>query len=287
MRKSVYMGICLLCLLVFQGVAWMLFHAQGDRGLACKPSPTALITPALRFERTGDSVRLIGRVASRDLVLLFEDAARGSLPAFQLSNELELDPSVSTPAYLRGMHTMVGLLTQTAPEGTILLEGQRVVLSGQVPDAITKHELEAKARGRLPRGLELTVLLVVSAAGSRQLAQQAKAEIESTRLNFRFGSTRLTQEALYQVEPLVELAKSDSVNGLRIVGYTDSKGPALFNKRLSMKRSRAVAKMLGKLGVKGKLEVDGKGERNPASDNRTRAGRAKNRRVQFQVIEGG
>jgi outer membrane protein OmpA-like peptidoglycan-associated protein len=72
---------------------------------------------------------------------------------------------------------------------------------------------------------------------------------------------------------------------LRITGHTDSTGSASRNAELSLARADAVkAYLLGK-GVDGKrIETVGAGPNEPIADNKTAAGRAKNRRIEFAVL---
>ncbi len=70
----------------------------------------------------------------------------------------------------------------------------------------------------------------------------------------------------------------------RVEGHTDSKGSDKFNKSLSQKRADAVSGYLAKKGVKsGRLLPTGFGEERPIDSNRTNDGRARNRRVEFNV----
>lgn len=73
---------------------------------------------------------------------------------------------------------------------------------------------------------------------------------------------------------------------VEVQGHTDNKGAPKLNKGLSGNRADAVTKALIKLGIdKKRLVSKGYGEEKPIADNNTEDGRAKNRRVQFVVIE--
>lgn len=70
----------------------------------------------------------------------------------------------------------------------------------------------------------------------------------------------------------------------RVEGHTDSKGADRYNKKLSQSRANSVAVYLTSKGVKtGRLEPVGFGEERPIDSNRTNDGRARNRRVEFNV----
>jgi OOP family OmpA-OmpF porin len=70
-------------------------------------------------------------------------------------------------------------------------------------------------------------------------------------------------------------------------GYTDSVGPASYNLKLSEMRAKAVAKALEERGIDAsRLTAKGFGESNPIASNDTPEGRAKNRRVEVDLIPG-
>jgi outer membrane protein OmpA-like peptidoglycan-associated protein len=69
---------------------------------------------------------------------------------------------------------------------------------------------------------------------------------------------------------------------VRIVGHTDSTGNDAINDPLSVRRATSVRDYLGDRGVSAaRVEVSGRGSREPVADNGTEAGRAKNRRVEI------
>ena len=71
---------------------------------------------------------------------------------------------------------------------------------------------------------------------------------------------------------------------VRVEGHTDSVGNAASNKRLSQRRAEAVRDYLVKKGVKSqRLRPMGWGEEQPIASNKNKAGRAENRRVEFNI----
>jgi len=73
---------------------------------------------------------------------------------------------------------------------------------------------------------------------------------------------------------------------LEVKGHTDNTGAAARNKQLSAARADAVVKALVKRGIAQKrLSSRGYGQEKPIADNATEAGRHKNRRVQFAILE--
>ena len=73
---------------------------------------------------------------------------------------------------------------------------------------------------------------------------------------------------------------------IRVEGHTDADGDDLSNLRLSQDRARAVVDALVGRGVdRARLDWAGFGETKPLDSNRTAAGKAANRRVEFLIIE--
>ena len=69
------------------------------------------------------------------------------------------------------------------------------------------------------------------------------------------------------------------------VGHTDSTGPDSHNQKLSVRRADSVKNFLVEKGVeKNRIYTEGKGSTQPVADNKTREGRAKNRRVEVEVV---
>ena len=89
----------------------------------------------------------------------------------------------------------------------------------------------------------------------------------------------------YRDEVQAEMSRADKI---KITGHTDSTGAADYNQKLSLRRAEAVRDYLISLGADaGKMEVSGMGETNPIADNKTKEGRAKNRRVEVDIIGVG
>ncbi|CKS36101.1 outer membrane protein OmpA [Mycobacterium tuberculosis] len=69
------------------------------------------------------------------------------------------------------------------------------------------------------------------------------------------------------------------------VGHTDSIGTVAYNQRLSVRRAEAVKAFLVSKGIeRNRVYTEGKGKSQPVADNKTKEGRAKNRRVEIEVV---
>ena len=69
------------------------------------------------------------------------------------------------------------------------------------------------------------------------------------------------------------------------VGHTDSIGTDAYNQKLSIRRAESVKAYLQSKGIDAnRVYTEGKGEKQPVTENNSSAGRAKNRRVEIEVV---
>ncbi|MDO9257490.1 MAG: OmpA family protein [Bacteroidales bacterium] len=103
---------------------------------------------------------------------------------------------------------------------------------------------------------------------------------------FNFDKTVLVTKFIKDLDDVVASMKENSDTKLSIEGYADSQGPAAYNMKLSEKRADFVINYLAKQGIsKDRLSKFFLGEGKPAADNKTKDGRAKNRRVEIRSIK--
>ncbi|HVZ22899.1 MAG TPA: OmpA family protein [Vicinamibacterales bacterium] len=105
--------------------------------------------------------------------------------------------------------------------------------------------------------------------------------------NFQFGKTDLPDEAKGQIDQLISKLQQDPKNVyFEIEGHTDNVGTAEFNEKLGMERAEAVKMYLYEKHQipLHKMNVISYGETKPAADNKTKDGRAQNRRVVIRVL---
>ena len=102
---------------------------------------------------------------------------------------------------------------------------------------------------------------------------------------FDFDKAVLKPEGKAKLDDLVAKVKGISLEVIIAVGHTDSVGTDGYNQKLSVARSEAVKAYLVSKGIeKNRVYTEGKGEKQPAADNKTSEGRAKNRRVEVEVV---
>jgi OOP family OmpA-OmpF porin len=102
---------------------------------------------------------------------------------------------------------------------------------------------------------------------------------------FDFDKSVLKPEGRAKLDDLVSKMSGLNLEVVIAVGHTDSVGTDSYNQRLSIRRTEAVKSYLVSKGVeKNRVYTEGKGEKQPVADNKTAEGRAKNRRVEIEVV---
>ncbi|MBB6578125.1 OOP family OmpA-OmpF porin [Comamonas odontotermitis] len=102
---------------------------------------------------------------------------------------------------------------------------------------------------------------------------------------FDFDKSVLKPEGKAKLDDLAGKVKNINLEVIIAVGHTDSIGTDAYNQKLSVRRAEAVKAYLVSKGIdKSRVYTEGKGEKQPVADNKTAAGRAKNRRVEIEVV---
>ena len=102
---------------------------------------------------------------------------------------------------------------------------------------------------------------------------------------FDFDKAVLKPEGKAKLDDLVGKVKDINLEVIIAVGHTDAVGADAYNQKLSVNRAEAVKAYLVSKGIeKNRVYTEGKGEKQPVADNKTSEGRAKNRRVEIEVV---
>ncbi|MNQ56577.1 Outer membrane porin F precursor [compost metagenome] len=102
---------------------------------------------------------------------------------------------------------------------------------------------------------------------------------------FDFDKATLKPEGKSKLDELAAQLGGINLEVIIAVGHTDSVGTDAYNQKLSVRRADAVKAYLVNKGVESnRVYTEGKGEKQPVADNKTAEGRAKNRRVEIEVV---
>lgn len=122
--------------------------------------------------------------------------------------------------------------------------------------------------------------------GCPELSEEAVATLTeaSKKVKFRSGRSSLLTASKETLDEVVELMKNYPNYELTISGYTDDRGRASSNLKLSESRAKACFEYIVEKGIDpDRMTSAGFGEDNPIGNNKTAAGRERNRRVEFEM----
>ena len=101
---------------------------------------------------------------------------------------------------------------------------------------------------------------------------------------FDFDKSNIKPEAGAILDRLVAFMRENKDKKAALSGHTDSVGTDAYNQKLSQRRVNSVKDFIVKKGVESsRISGQGFGESKPIADNKTKEGRAKNRRVEIKV----
>ena len=102
---------------------------------------------------------------------------------------------------------------------------------------------------------------------------------------FDFDKSVVKPEGKSKLDDLANKVRGVNLEVVIAIGHADSIGSDAYNQKLSVRRAESVKAYLVSKGIESnRIYTEGKGEKQPVADNKTREGRAKNRRVEIAVI---
>jgi outer membrane protein OmpA-like peptidoglycan-associated protein len=194
-------------------------------------------------------------------------------------------------------------LTQTA-DAKAKAEAEKQAADAKAKAEAEKQAADAKAKAEAEKQAADTK---AKADAEKQAAAKAKEEetkvtietappaagapvddIGPAKLHFPTGSAnpQLANETKAYFQKVASYLKAHPQTRITVVGHTDSQGAAAKNEKLGLERAETTKKLLVGNGIPAdRLEVSSKGASEPIADNKTDAGRKKNRRVEITPIK--
>jgi outer membrane protein OmpA-like peptidoglycan-associated protein len=171
---------------------------------------------------------------------------------------------------------------------------------GKIADVDQKAAAAGQAAAAARQAADQANSAATAAANTANTANTKAEELEksSRRLvfevvlsedqgNFKFANTQLPDEAKAKLDEMISSIKADPKGAFfEIEGHTDNVGATVINERLGLERAEAVKRYLYEQHQipLHKMNVISYGEEKPVAPNKTRAGRAQNRRVVIKVL---
>lgn len=120
----------------------------------------------------------------------------------------------------------------------------------------------------------------------RMLTSERAKSVTLRGVNFETGNANLLPASRDILQDVARSLVANPEIRVEVAGHTDNTGPRALNERLSRERAEAVQAFLIENGVEaGRMEVRGYAWDHPVASNKTRAGRAQNRRVELRRVQ--
>ena len=206
-------------------------------------------------------------------------------------------PACATKKFVRtevgNVNTKVDTLTGTVEETQerTRQNAERIGAVDQKAEAAAKSATDARAAADAAAAAAKDVDTRLGGRVDEVVASSRRLVYEVTlsedQGNFRFGKTELPDEAKARLDELVNQLKTDPKGVfIEIEGHTDNVGNKEINERLGLERAETVKRYLYEQHQVPlhKINVISYGEDKPVAPNRTREGRAQNRRVVVRVL---
>ncbi|MCP4099141.1 MAG: OmpA family protein [Planctomycetaceae bacterium] len=117
-------------------------------------------------------------------------------------------------------------------------------------------------------------------------AKEVIVTLEGSIVGFEYASDKLNASSLPTLGKIARILNQHPEYAIVIIGHTDSEGSGDYNQKLSERRAQSVLNYMKTQSVDPKrMTKIGRGEDRPVADNVTPEGRAKNRRVEFQLLK--
>jgi peptidoglycan-associated lipoprotein len=210
-----------------------------------------------------------------------------------LALSVAVAPACATKKFVRGqvgevntkVDTLSGSLEETQ-ERTKKNE-ERIGQVDQKAEAAGKSASDARTAADAAAAAAKEVNTRVEAVDKYNRRLVYEVTLSEDQGNFKFGRTDLPDQAKARLDEVINQLKADPKGVfIEIEGHTDNVGPKEINERIGLERAEAVKRYLYESHQipLHKINVISYGEDKPVSPNKTRDGRAQNRRVVIRVL---
>jgi OOP family OmpA-OmpF porin len=167
-------------------------------------------------------------------------------------------------------------------KGRLSIEGSTVSVHGEVGSEPLRQKIASEMAGSLNPTYTVTNGLRVAAAEQDIL----DTTLANRTVEFDSGRATLTSPGRGILDEMAAAMQKLGARKIGIIGHTDNQGQRASNQELSQARAEAVKLYLSAKGIDSSLlTVSGQGPDRPVASNDTAGGRARNRRIEFRIVQ--
>lgn len=202
--------------------------------------------------------------------------------AANVIDRLEVGGVVPPPNWSEYMGKLLGPHLKQVRKGQLHVNGTQVAIRGNVNNEALRQQVVSDMATALNPTYSIDNALVVDAGDAQNVLDDT---LSNRVIEFESGSATLTPRGVAILDEMVVAIKKIGTPRLQVVGHTDSSGSRLANIGLSLARAGTVRNYLIERGIPAEsLSAVGSGPDHPVATNDSAEGRAKNRRIEFRLV---
>jgi len=197
-------------------------------------------------------------------------------------DQLSLGRVSTPPNWNDYVGRLIGPNLKLVSRGQLQVDGNTVSLRGDVASEEQRQKIAGDIAASLDAGYVVNNGLRVAASEQGVL----DAALANRIIEFESGKATLTDSGKSILDQMSVALLRLKDKRVEVIGHTDNAGSHAGNLSLSQARAEAVKAYVVGRGVKAEMiSVSGEGPDRPVADNRTPEGRARNRRIEFKVVQ--
>lgn len=199
----------------------------------------------------------------------------------QVVDKLQVRPIAAPNGWSDYVATLITPDLKKISQGQLVVNGTAVALHGKISQQDEVAAISSALQSLIQSPYQLNTQLSAGQAEQKVIDDALKNRI----IEFESGSAILLPVGTQILDEMVVALNNVQQKNIKIIGHTDNSGDPNKNKQLSQARAEAVKNYLVRHGITAsRLSLAGMGAAQPVADNRSAAGRAKNRRIEFEVL---
>jgi OOP family OmpA-OmpF porin len=197
-------------------------------------------------------------------------------------DQLAVGRVATPPNWNELLFRLIGPDLKQVSRGQLQVDGNNVTLSGDVASEAQRDRIAAGLAQGLDPAVKVNNGLRVAASEQGML----DAALANRIIEFESGQATLTDAGRAVLDQMSVALLRLKDKKVEVIGHTDNAGSRAGNLSLSQARAEAVRAYVVEHGVRPEMvAVSGEGPDRPVADNRTPEGRARNRRIEFKVVQ--
>jgi OOP family OmpA-OmpF porin len=223
-----------------------------------------------------------GTVADEATKAAILQRARALYGAARVVDQVAVGNVVAPPNWSAHMQKLLSEPLKQVTQGQLTVEGNRVGIRGDVANEAQRQQVASDLANSLNPTYTISNGLRVNAPAQKLLDNVLGRRI----IEFESGQAVIRPSGLQILDEMAAAMLQIGGRRVEVIGHTDNTGAREANLALSLARAGAVRSYLAGKGILAdSIAVAGAGPDQPVADNASAEGRARNRRIEFRVVD--